>query len=298
MKPSRAFPIFALAVAALAFATDARAFCATRGCDAQTTDCVYDLKGCLITGPQLHWASSCVSYDVHEAGSPLRGISYAAAQVVVSDAFAQWLRADCGGGAGPSIAVADYGPVSCDKPEYNQDSGNANIIMFRDETWPYENAVDTLALTTLIFDPDTGEIYDADIEVNTFKSNMAIGNVGRLEIDFASVITHEIGHFLGLSHSNEPGATMRPSYSPGNTSMASLEADDFEGICAVLPPGRAVTSSSCEPRHGFSSECALADTGCSAGRSPASSSGVVLLMLSAAALRLMRRRFHRSAQQA
>ncbi len=252
----------ALGVAVLTSHLSAQAFCLTHGCSDRAQDCAYDANGCLQTGPLLHWASSCVSFNVQKDGSVLRGITYDAAHGAVVKGFLQWLNADCGNGQGPSISVNDYGPAECRTPEYNQDAPNANVFMFRDDTWPYENAIDTLALTTLIFNAESGEIYDADVEVNTFQTQMAIERVGPLDIDFNSVITHEIGHFLGLSHSSVTGATMRPSYSPGQTEMASLSFDDAQGICAALPPDREVASTSCEPRHGFSSECVLPETSC------------------------------------
>ncbi len=268
----------------------ANAFCLTHGCSDKKQHCEYDVLGCLATGPLLHWASSCVSFDLQRGGSALRGISYDGAHGAIVDGFRQWLNADCGGGAGPSITISDYGPVECRQAEYNQDSPNANVFMFRDDDWPYENAIDTLALTTLIFNADNGEIYDADVEVNTVQSPMSIDHVGPDDIDFASVITHEIGHFLGLSHSSVPGSTMRPSYAPGQTAMASIEQDDIDGICKALPPKRVASSNSCDPRHGFSTDCALPETKCA--MTPGNPGGLASLALAALGLsstRLRRR---------
>ena len=59
------------------------------------------------------------------------------------------------------------GPVECDRVKYNQDFGNQNVIVFRDDKWDKNDSSNTLALTTVTFNPDTGEIYDADIELNT-----------------------------------------------------------------------------------------------------------------------------------
>jgi Matrixin len=279
--------------AGLLWSAPARAFCLTHGCSDKKQDCEYDARGCLVTGPLLHWASRCVSFDVQRSGSPLRGIGYDQAHGAIVDGFRQWLNADCGDGRGPAVTISDYGPVECHQAEYNQDSPNANIFMFRDQDWPYANAIDTLALTTLIFNADTGEIYDADVEVNTFQSPMSIGEIRETDIDFASVITHEIGHFLGLSHSNAQGSTMGPSYAPGQTGMSSIEQDDVDGVCTALPPDRETTSTSCDPRHGFSTECALGETTCAfarGGPSHRSAIASALLGLLGLSSTLLRRR--------
>lgn len=281
-----------LGVAGWLAAAPAHAYCLTRGCSTRTVACEYDHQGCAVTGPVLHWRSSCVSFSVQQEGSPLRGLSYDDANAAIRRGFRQWLHADCGGGQGPSIDISDYGAVECRQAEYNQEAPNANVFMFRDDAWPYENAIDTLALTTLIFHADTGEIYDADVEVNTFESDMEVDDIGIADVDFNSVITHEIGHFLGLSHSNVHGSTMLPSYDKGQTSMASIEDDDAQGICAALPPDREPASDSCEPRHGFASECALEPTCQLSPGSPGGAASALLsvLGLSAALLRPTLRR--------
>jgi hypothetical protein len=166
LSPKHLLLSAALTAAALAGARPAAAYCLTHGCNEATQDCEFDRNGCLVeteTSPRLFWRSECISFDVQKDGSARRNIPYEAARDAIHEAFRQWLNADCGDGQGPSVRIEDYGPVECRKAEYNQQAGNANIVMFRDDSWPYTNAIDTLALTTLIFNADTGEIYDADI---------------------------------------------------------------------------------------------------------------------------------------
>jgi hypothetical protein len=49
-------------------------------------------------------------------------------------------------------------------------------------------------------------------------------------IDLRSIAVHEMGHLVGLGHSNVPGSTMFATYNICDTEMASLEADDIAGL--------------------------------------------------------------------
>ena len=83
------------------------------------------------------------------------------------EAFGAWDKADCGNGTTPAINVDFFEAVTCDTQEYNQRGGNVNAVIFRDAVWPYVGAGNTLALTTVTFNLDSGEIFDADLEVNS-----------------------------------------------------------------------------------------------------------------------------------
>jgi MYXO-CTERM domain-containing protein len=152
------------------------------------------------------------------------------------------------------MEVTNNGPVECDEVEYNQRNGNANVFMFRDDEWPYVGGEDALGLSTIRFDPTSGNIYDVDVEVNGTDTPISVGDDVH-GADLASILTHEAGHFLGLAHSNAPRSTMLPGYRPGDDSLRSLETDDMDAICDALNPARTTDSNSCVPRHGFSGEC-------------------------------------------
>jgi len=214
----------ALSAAALGLTVSAHcfAYCLTRTCDPTTMQCELDqTRTCIVSGKPLYWPNSCVSYDVQKDGSPKLHISYDALRGVVVNAFQQWRNADCGNGTHPSIEIVDFGPVDCAKPEYNKDQPNQNVITFHDQSpWPHPNAIDTLALTTVFFNGDTGEIYDANVEINSAEDTFSVGDTNGAQLDLNAVLTHEAGHFLGLSHSAYGDATMYSSYDPG---MATLE---------------------------------------------------------------------------
>lgn len=52
-------------------------------------------------------------------------------------------------------------------------------------------------------------------------------------IDLQGVACHELGHSLGLDHTNTGGATMYPSISGTGTAQRSIETDDKNGVKAV-----------------------------------------------------------------
>jgi hypothetical protein len=289
----------ALAAAALTLLVSGHgfAYCLTRTCDPTPPSQCEVQNGCILSGKALFWPNSCVSFDVQKDGSQKEQISAGTLDTVMGNAFKQWLNADCGNGTHPSIQIADYGQVDCGKPEYNKTQPNANIVVFDDDVWPHTNTIDTLALTTVFFNGDTGEIYDANIEINSFTYPFQIGEGKGGAPDLNGVLTHEVGHFLGLSHSDQSNATMFGSYMVG---MDTLDQDDVDGICASLPPNRVTADAAqmdCTPRHGFSGECGKPETGCCATAIGSSSSTNQTLGLFAFGLGLCGwrgRRFRRS----
>lgn len=177
---------------------------------------------------ELYWKNLCAGYSLQKDASPLRHITLDQATQVAAQAFAQWSRAACSGGE-PSIEPQDLGPVACGVAQYNSAQPNQHVIVFRDQGWPYTDSSNTLGLTTLTFDADDGEIFDADMELNSHDFNLvAAGPVPFGSYNLASVITHEAGHFLGLAHSADARAVMYAHY---HTGQSALTKDDADGIC-------------------------------------------------------------------
>ncbi len=243
-----------LGAACLLLSSQSSAFCRTRTCDPTESMCDKDMYGCVTTGEFLHWTTGCVSFSVNEAGSPLRKISFDTANNVISDALSKWLAADCGGGTRPVITVRNLSPSACGEHVYNSTGPNSNEWMFVDTVWMHQSDAHTLALTSVSYNPTTGEIYDADVEINSANSLITTSNT-QIGADLESIVTHEAGHFLGLSHSEVPDATMSANYSPGNVGMRDLAQDDVAAICQAYPMGSPVATSSCEPRRGFTKQC-------------------------------------------
>lgn len=226
---------------------------------------------CRISGEVLKWHRSCISYSVlprPEAEPALDDIRDA-----VDRCFATWMAVSCDGRAvGLRLAQTDE-LAACGVPEYNKHGPNANSILFVRDWDARELNPDAIGLTEVAYDEITGEIYDADMQINETRGQLTLcgASCPQGALDLENVVTHEAGHFLGLGHSPAPGATMGPSASPEDTFMRDLTADDRAGLCALY--GERATPNCADadflPRRGFTSACgddaaaAASPAGCS-----------------------------------
>jgi hypothetical protein len=78
----------------------------------------------------------------------------------------------------------------------------------------------------------TNRITDADIVTNTRFAWTSAGEPDGCSSEYyiEGVMVHEVGHVIGLGHSNVSGATMYPSVSACNNNPASIENDDKAGV--------------------------------------------------------------------
>ncbi len=308
-------------VACAAPAREAAAFCRTTSCpvpagfipaDGQCVPPDFDARCASMDPPvknvPVFWSNACVSYDIQQNAS--KQVPYDKAVQLFAEAFAKWTSTTCPsvGNGRVSIDVKNLGPVACDKVQYSSDQGNQHVIIFYDgSTWPYDDSANVLGLTTITFDPDTGEIYDADMAINSGTAfPLSLGDpVPADGYDFQSIITHETGHFLGMAHSGDLEATMFAIYTMGATSMRTLSRDDIDGICSIyLPngdrgvarsvdPSGMVMGTACDPtpRHGFQSVCAQPHgCGVACPAAPAGSGAAALAVVGLAIAATGRRR--------
>ncbi len=99
-------------------------------------------------------------------------------------------------------------------------------------------------------------ITDADIVTNasghawTSQSEDPNGAGCSGEFYIEGVMVHEIGHALGLAHTNVSGATMFPSVSACNNTPATTAADDNAGIVSLYGSGGGTNPNSCKNNCG------------------------------------------------
>jgi hypothetical protein len=91
--------------------------------------------------------------------------------------------------------------------------------------------------TRIFYDPATGAIAEADIVLNPAAQFSTDGTPGTYDLE--ATLTHEVGHVLGLEHSDEAGAAMQPRqgtnglYEQAAVCPRTLSEDDLAGARAL-----------------------------------------------------------------
>ncbi len=150
-----------------------------------------------------------------------------------------------------------------------------NALYFIETRWPFGPEV--IALTTLSWGEGT-RLVDADIAFNALDYDWSV-LTDDVRVDYESIALHEIGHFIGLGHSTEPGAVMRIDYEEGNL-VRELGSDDVAGAEALYPCGGV-----CVDGVGY-----VAPKACAAASGPAGWLGLLGGLAIVALLRPRRRR--------
>lgn len=226
--------------ALLLTASDAAAFCRLTTCDPKKgQECRLNKDGCIRDGVPLVWTSMPIVYRFHEAGTSK--LDFTAARAAIRRAFDEWSNVQCASGR-TSLRFQEGSDITKDKPLGEEEGPEKFGIYFRDEEWPYDNAAESLALTNHTYGKVSGKIDYADIEINTASTVFALTDVDE-GIDLQAVVTHEVGHYIGLAHSNVSDSIMVEAYCQSADRCGEsvdrarqLSDDDRRAVCALYPP--------------------------------------------------------------
>lgn len=161
-----------------------------------------------------------------------------AVQGLAETAFDAWIDAPCG--LVPEVVFGGMVEASKATTPTSLGAEPDNVFVFIKSASEWQrsgNSPTWIAITKIAHDPTTGEIVDADIEINDGGYAFSYEDqAGVNEVDFLSMLTHELGHFFGLDHSAAQDATMFATYatSPEDAAEArTLSQDDIDGVCAL-----------------------------------------------------------------
>ena len=174
----------------------------------------------VLLSPRRRWASApVVIVDNRGAASVTDGDGGASRTRAAITSAAAWNGAGSG-----TVLTATVGSVASWRL-----GDNIPMLNFRDPERACKGSC--LAATFTGFYAG-GIINDADIVTNTRYAWTSAGEPDGCASEFfiEGVMVHEVGHLLGLGHTNVAGATMYPSVAACNDTPASTEADDEAGI--------------------------------------------------------------------
>ena len=187
-------------------------------------------------GATPRWLESPIPYSVNDRG--LAEIPNGSELVAVRAAFDAW----------EAVASADVrfdfrGTTS--RRSFGKDG--INLITFADDSGLLGST--TLAATISFFRRSSGgelRFEESDIAFNPNHAFTTSGELGRFDIQ--SVLTHEVGHMLGLDHSGLISSVIAPFASPNQADQRVLSYDDIVGITQIYPASGAQEVGSIEGR--------------------------------------------------
>lgn len=164
--------------------------------------------------------SGPVPFSMNTAGSVDLGPTESQTQVRAG--MTDWTTASCS----PSLEASWQGTTSRQPGTYE----GTSTIGWIESGW--DDDPSAIGVTGPTWGGRDATINEADMSLNGVNFEWITGSGRGDRVNTYSIILHEGGHYYGLGHSSESGATMYFAYSGG---IDSLQSDDAIGICTLYP---------------------------------------------------------------
>ncbi|MCB9896783.1 MAG: IPT/TIG domain-containing protein [Planctomycetes bacterium] len=177
-------------------------------------------------GVAVRWKTSTLEFVVQADGSDdLPGDDD---DLAVRRAFAAWADEP----AVPLLLVEDAAPDSRARTDWPSDDLHSVIFAEDGDDLLFPEGSGFVAVTPLQYVVSSGKLLDADIVLNGRDVHFATAPAANA-FDVRAIVTHEVGHLLGLDHSAQGSATMTPYAHPGFVLPRTLSDDERAGLVSL-----------------------------------------------------------------
>lgn len=177
------------------------------------------------SGPFLYWDSRFFPLSYYIAAPSFRNSPNFV--TAIEDSFKTWRDLE-------DVKV-EFISLGCNQSTKNEND-NLNTVILLTENWPFTKSA--IAVTRNFYvsgqESNAGMILDSDILLNgvsfSFTTTQEAG-----KHDIQNIVTHEVGHFLGIGHEIEPintEATMLANAVANETKKRSLHPNDVSALRA------------------------------------------------------------------
>lgn len=169
------------------------------------------------SGDKLVWPSGATQLSMKFNSSNSSGLSSLQVSQILSESASAWNEV-----SERQIALTTGSGLQ---------AGSNDIVFSADPLW-FGGGSGVVGVTLVSYDDTTGKIVEADIVLN---DNYTFSNDKTDEFYLGNVVSHEMGHFLGISHSELSRATMFYRLRRG---QHTLSLDDQSAAAAINPSNK------------------------------------------------------------